>query len=112
MNRENKNKKFHSNGTSYDFNKFRDINQFANDILHCRISIKQEKDEQDEMKEEMAKLENYNSTSEQKVNSKEEVFNNAKGFFNKRNSIIKAVEDSIFPLLKEASHKNQTEKIG
>ena len=80
-NRENKNKKlvcFHSNGTPYDFIKFRDINQFANDILYSHTSIKQAKDEQDEMKEEMTKLKNYNPTNEKKTKSKEEVLYNAK----------------------------------
>ena len=36
INRENKNKKFvcfHSNGTPYNFNKLREINQFGNGIL-------------------------------------------------------------------------------
>ena len=53
INRENKNKKFvcfHSKGTPYDSNKFSDINQFGNDILYSNTSIKQAKDEQDEIK--------------------------------------------------------------
>ena len=77
-NKENKNKNFvgvHSNGTPYSFIKFMDINQSRNDILYGRISIKQAKDEQDEMKEKMTKLENYNPTNKQKINSKQEVFN-------------------------------------
>ena len=59
ISRENKYKKFmcfHSNGTPYNFNKFRDMKKFGNDIFNGRVSIKQPKDEQDEMKEDMAKI--------------------------------------------------------
>ena len=83
ISRKHKSKKlvcFHSNGTPYNFNKFRDIKQLGNDIFNGQISIEQANDEQDEMKEELAKLENYNPINVQKINSKEEVFNNAKNF--------------------------------
>ena len=70
ISRENKYKKyvcFHSNGTPCDFNRFRDIKQFGNDMFNGHISIKQAKDEQDKMKEEKKKLENYNPTNEKKI---------------------------------------------
>ena len=66
ISRNNKNKTFacfHSNGTLYNFNKFRDIKQLGNDIVNGHISIKHTKDEQDEMKEKIAKLENCNPTN-------------------------------------------------
>ena len=113
INRKNKNKKFvciHSNGTSYNFNKFRDIKQLGNDLSNGQISIKQANDEQDETKEEMAKLENYNPINVQKINSKKEVFNNAKKLFNIRSKIIKAFEDGIFSLSKENLHKEQAKE--
>ena len=44
--------------------------QLRNDMFNGHISIKQANDEQDEMKEEMAKLENYNPTNTQKIKSK------------------------------------------
>ena len=62
----------------YDFNKFRDIKQFGNDIFNGYISIKQANDEQDGMKEEIIKLEDYNSTSEKRIKSREEILYNAK----------------------------------
>ena len=113
INRKNKNKKFvciHSNGTPYNFNKFRDIKQLGNDLSNGQISIKQANDEQDETKEEMAKLENYNPINVQKINSKKEVFNNAKKLFNIRSKIIKAFEDGIFSLSKENLHKEQAKE--
>ena len=73
ISRKNKNKKFvcfHSNGTQYNFNKFRDIKQLGNNIFNSQISTEPAKDEQNEMKEEMAKLENYNPINVQKTNSK------------------------------------------
>ena len=113
ISRKNKNKKFvcfHSNGTRYDFNKFRDIKQLGNDIFNGQISIEQANDEQDEMKEEMAKLENYNPINVQKINTKEEVFNNAKKLFDIRSKIIKAFEDGIFSLHKGNLHNEQTKE--
>ena len=81
ISRKNENKKFvcfPSNGTLYNFNKFRDIKQPGNDIFNGQISIKQAKDEQNEMMEEITKLQNYNPTNKQKIMFKEEVFNNAR----------------------------------
>ena len=49
---KNKNKKIlciYSNGTPYNFNEFRDLKQFENDIFCGIITIKEEKDEQDKM---------------------------------------------------------------
>ena len=101
---------FHSNGTPYDFNKFRDIEQLGNDMFNDHISIKQAKDEKDEMKEEMPKLENYNPTNEQKIKSKEGVFNNPQKLFDIRSKVIKAFEDVIFPLPKKNCIKSRLKK--
>ena len=101
---------FHSNGTPYDFNNFRDIKQLGNYIFNGLISIKDAKDEQDKMKEEMAKLENYNPINKKKVDTRNEVLNNAKKLFDIKSRIIKAFEDGIFPLHKENLHKEQAEE--
>ena len=114
ISRENKYKKFvyfHSNGTPYNFSKFRDIKQLGNDIFNGHISIKQAKDEQDEMKNEIKKMKNYNPTNEQKIKSKEEVFNKAKQLFEITTKIIKAFKDGIFPLSKEHLHKEQAKEV-
>ena len=108
ISREDKYKKFvrlHSNGTPYDFNKFRNIKLLGNDMFNGYISIKQAKDEQDEMKEEITKLENYNPTNEQETKSKEEGFNNAKKLFDIKSKIIRAFDDDIFPFSKKNLHK-------
>ena len=58
----------------------------------------------------MAKLENYNRINVQKINSEEEVFDNAKKLFDVRSKIIKAFEDGILPLSKENLHKKQAKE--
>ena len=79
-------------------------------MFNDHISIKEAKNEQDEMKEEIAKLENYNPTNEKKIKSKEEALPDTTECFDIRSKIIKASEDGIFPLPKENLHKEQAEK--
>ena len=69
---------FNSNGTVYDFNKFSDIKKLGNYIFYGNISIKEVKEEQDEMEKKILDLEGYNPINEQKIKSREEVLNNAK----------------------------------
>ena len=110
---ENEYKNFlclHSSGKSYDFNEFRNIKQFGNNIFNGHISIEQAKTNQNKMEEKMIKLENYNPISEERVNSKKEVLDNAKELFDTRSRIIKAFEDGISPLPKENLHKEQAEE--
>ena len=113
ISRNNRNKKFvcfHSRGRPYDLNKFRDIRLFGNDIFNGHILTKQAKDEQDEMKEEIANLDDYNPINNRKIESKKEVLNNAKKLFEVKSNIIKAFEDGTFPLNKEKLHKEQTKE--
>ena len=86
----------HINGTPYNFNDFRNIRQLGNDIFNGYISIKQANDDQDEMKEDITRLEDYNPTSEKKIKFKEQVLHNAKELFDIRSKIIKAFENGIF----------------
>ena len=79
-------------------------------MFNGHILIKQAKDEQDEMKEEIRKLKIYNLTNEQKIKSKEEVFNNARKLFDIRTKTIRAFEDGTFSLSKETLHKEQAEE--
>ena len=99
------------NGTLYDFNRFRDLKQLRNDIFDSHISIKQPKDEQDEMKEEITKLEDYSPTNKKKVDNTKKVLYNAKKLFHIRSRIIKAFEDGIFPLSKKNVQENKLKKI-
>ena len=58
----------------------------------------------------MIELENCNPISEEKVNSKKEVLDNAKELFDMRSKITKAFEAGIFPLSIEDFHKEQAEE--
>ena len=62
------------------------------------------------MEEDIAKLEDYNPTSEKKIKSKEEVLHNAKELFDIRSRVIKTFEDGIFSLHKENWYKEQTKE--
>ena len=55
-------------------------------------------------------LRKYNPTNEYKIRIKSEVLDNPERFYNRRNLIIKAFEDSTFSFSKEALDKNQFEK--
>ena len=64
--RDNRNKNFvctHSNGTQYDFNQYRDLNQFGNDICNCELSINDARNEQDNMAILINKLKHYGPTN-------------------------------------------------
>ena len=62
------------------------------------------------MEEEITKLEDYNPTSEKKIESKEEVLHNAKELFDIRSRVIKTFEDGISSPHKENWHKEQTKE--
>ena len=69
--RENKNKNFvctHSDGTQYDFNQYRDLNQFGNEIYNGELSINDAKNEQDDMEILINKLKGYGPTNPKKKN--------------------------------------------
>ena len=101
----------HSNGnTIYDFSKFTRLEQLINDIYVGRISTKQVKDKQNKMNDLISPLNNYNPHSNEKIKSKSKTFNNASRFFDRREIIIKAFEDGIFPLSTESLYKKRAEK--
>ena len=67
--RENKNKSLvctHSNGTQYDFNRYRDVNQFGNDLYNGELSIDDARNEQYEMQILINKLERYDARNKRK----------------------------------------------
>ena len=80
--RENKNKKFvctNSNGTTnYDFNRYRDLNQFGSEIYNKEITLDEAKNEQHEMSIDIVKFRVYGPTSSKKP--RQEVLDNAKSF--------------------------------
>ena len=50
----------HTNGREYNYNKFTLLEQFYYDILSGKVTIRQTKDEQNEINKEISDLEKYN----------------------------------------------------
>ena len=98
--KENKNKKFVYTTTSnvqYDFNKYRDLILFGNEIYTKNLSLDEAKDEQKEMSDLIDELEkkiNVNRTGPKLKNKNkkaiEEVIKNPKQLYKTRNNIINA----------------------
>ena len=67
--RDNKNKSLvctHSNVTQHDFNKYRNVNQFGNDLYNGELSIDGARNEQYEMQILINKLERYDARNKRK----------------------------------------------
>ena len=97
--RDNKNRNFvctNTNGTQYNFNQYRDLNQFGNEIYSDEISLDEARDEQLNMSILINKLKGYDARNPKKKKSKQEVLRNAQKFYNIRNDIINAFEYKIF----------------
>ena len=108
MAKKNKTKKFiciHTNRKPCDFNKFRGLKQFGNDIFSGTNLIEEAKDEQDKMERLLMSLKKYNPTSKKRKDAKDEVGKNAEELFGIRDRIIRASEDGTFPLPKENLHE-------
>ena len=93
--KENKNKSFlctNANGTQYDFNKYRNLNQLGSEIYSGELSLEKAKGEQHEMLALINKLKGYNPNNPKKVKSKQEVLHNAEKLYQTRNDVIDAFE--------------------
>ena len=96
---DNKNKSFvctHSDEAQYDFNQYRDINQFGRDIYSGELSIKDAENEQYEMQILINRLNGYGATNTRKIESRKKVLENARRPHTIRNEIIEAFKDGIF----------------
>ena len=105
-----------TNVREYNFNKFTGILLLFYfiigvyyDILPGKVTIRQGKEEQNEINEEISDLEKYNPTNQSKI-KKSKVLENARNFFDGRKKIMEAFEEGICSMSKEVLHKNQIEK--
>ena len=76
IDRKNSSKSFsivHSNKTLYDFNMFKSLDQFASDIYDNVITIKDAKEEQDELVSKIRDLTEYNVRNEERVKQKQKI---------------------------------------
>ena len=79
-----------------DFNEYRDLSQFGNEIFSDEISIEDARNEQDNIKILINKLKNYGPSNPKKIKSRQEVLDNAQKLYNIRNDIVHASESKIF----------------
>ena len=79
--RDNKNKNLvctNTNGTQYDFNQYRDLNQFGNEIYSDEILLDEAKNEKYEMSILINKLKGFDGRNPKKKKSRDEALDNAK----------------------------------
>ena len=95
-----------SDGTTCNFNIFKNSLEFAANIYNVKISLKEAKNKQYEMLLLLEKLKNYNPINSKKIKSKKETVKAAESLYENRNSVIKACKSSIFPF----EHGFQKEK--
>ena len=82
--------------TKYDFNSF--TFPFASKIYHHNLTLQEAKDDVQELKILMNKLNNdYHSSNQIKINEKDNTLKSAKKFFGIREKIINAFKKGIFP---------------
>ena len=103
-----------SDGTTCNFNIFKNSLEFAANIYNVKISLKEAKNKQYEMLLLLEKLKNYNPINSKKIKSKKETVKAAESLYENRNSVIKACKSSIFPFehgfQKEKSDKESDEE--
>ena len=99
-----------SNIKLYDFNMFKTLGQFASDIYNNVITIKDAKEEQDELVIKMRDLTEYNVRNKERVKQKQKIFKNVKQLFETRNKIIDAFQNGVFPAPKNVQEKKNEEE--
>ena len=100
----------HTSGRRYNFSRFTMLEQFYYDILSGKITVKQAKDKQNEIKKEISSLDSYDKKRQDKIDERSNVLKNAKRNFVEREKIIEAFEEDIFLIPEEVLDKNQIGK--
>ena len=99
-----------SNKKLYHFNMLKSLGQFASDIYNGVITIKDAKEEQDELVSKIRDLTEYNVRNEKKVKQKQEILKNVKQLFETRNKIIDEFQNDVFSATKNVQEKQTEEK--
>ena len=88
---------------------FKRLGKFASDICNSVITIKDAKEEQDELVIKIRDLTEYNVRNQEKLKQKQNILQNVKQLFKTRNKIIDAFQNGVFLAPKKAL-KNAPEK--
>ena len=85
-----------SDRTIFNFHKFKISLDLASNIYRDKNSLKDAKNEQNEIKILLNKLGNYNPTKSKKIKTKKETLSAGKKLLNKRQEVINAFKTGIF----------------
>ena len=99
-----------TDGTIFNFNKFKNSLDLASDIYKNKSLLKNDEDKQNEIKILLNKLKNYNPTSLKKIKAKEETLIAAEKLLNNRQEVINAFKTSIFPYIDGFQIREESEE--
>ena len=86
-----------SDRSIFNFNKFKISLDLASNIYRDKSSLKDAKNERNEIEILINKLGNYNPTKSKKIKTKKETLSAGKKLLNKRQEVINAFKTGIFP---------------
>ena len=95
-----------TDGTIFNFNKFKNSLDLASNIYRNRKLLKDAENKQSEIKILLNKLRKYNPTKLKKINAKEETLSAAEKLLNKRQEVIDAFKTDIEYIENESKEIN------
>ena len=99
-----------TDGTIFNFNKFKNSLDLASDIYRNKTLLKNAEDKQNEIKILLNKLKKYSPTNLKKIKAKEERLSAAEKLLNNRQEVIDAFKTGIFPYIDGFQIKEESEK--
>ena len=93
----------------YNFYQFANLNTFGKKIFNGKTSIEDALEEQAKMKKLLMRLKKYDPSNDYQLKTRKKVSKNAENLFEKRNKIINAFDDGIFPFAKDVQKKETKE---
>ena len=98
-----------TDGTIFNFNKFKNSLDLASDIYRNKSLLKNAEDKQNEIKILLNKLRKYSPTNLKKIKAKEETLSAAEKLLNNRQEVIDAFKTGIFPYIDGFQIKEEDE---
>ena len=99
-----------TDGTIFNFNKFKNSLDLASNIYRNRKLLKDAENKQSEIKILLNKLRNYNPTKLKKIKAKEETLSAAEKLLNNKQEVIDAFNTGIFPYIDGFQIKEESEE--
>ena len=100
-----------TDGTIFNFNKFKNSLDLASNIYRNKSSLKEAKDKQNEIKILLNKLRKYSPTNLKKIKAKEETLSAVEKLLNNRQEVINAFKTGIFSIHRWISNKKRIRRI-